>query len=127
MTKQKSTRVAGKARARAAVKSARADEIASIENLIADLQDRLRNLNGNVRQEAVGASGDVNDFVSESLAGIMERVRAGSEHITEDVADQAAKASQDAFKWIGREIEQHPLVLLGLAAGVGFLFGMARR
>ena len=104
-----------------------ADEVASIENLISDLETRLRKLNGTVREQAIGASSDVNDFVGQALAGIMERVRDSSETLTEDVVHRAGKASTDAFKRITREIEHRPLLLLAVAAGLGFAIGMARK
>ena len=119
--------MASRAKAETADKAKVSEEIASIESLISDLELRLHKLNGTVRKEAVGASSDVSDFVSEALAGIMQRVRESSETFTEDVAERATKASTDAFKRIAREIEQRPLVLLAVAAGVGFLFGMARK
>ena len=104
-----------------------AGDVASIENLISDLETRLRNINGPVRQKAVGASSDVNDFVGQALAGIMERVRDSSENLTEDVVHRAGKASTNAFKRITREIERRPLLLLAVAAGLGFALGMARK
>ena len=119
--------MASRAKAATAGKAGVSEEIASIEGLISDLEQRLRKLNGTVREEAVGVSSDVSDFVSEALAGIMQRVRESSETFTEDVAERATKASTDTFKRIAREIEQRPLVLLAVAAGVGFLFGMARK
>ena len=102
-------------------------EIASIESLISDLEARLRKLNTTVRGEAVGASGDINDFVSEALAGIMQRVRDSSETFTEDFTERAGRAGTDAFKRITQQIEQHPLLLLAVAAGLGFALGMARK
>jgi hypothetical protein len=103
------------------------DEIASIESLISDLEARLRKLNTTVRGEAVGASGDINDFVSEALAGIMQRVRDSSETFTEDFTERAGRVGTDAFKRITQQIEQHPLLLLAVAAGLGFALGMARK
>ena len=104
-----------------------AEEVASIESVIADLETRLRKLNGSVREQAVGATSDINDFVGQALAGIMERVRDSSENLTEDVVHRAGKASTDAFKRIAREIEHRPLLLLAVAAGLGFAIGMARK
>ena len=103
------------------------DEAASIESLISDLETRLRNINGTVREKAVGASSDINDFVGQALSGIMERMRDSSENLTEDVVHRAGKAGTDAFKRIAREIEHRPLILLAVAAGLGFAIGMARK
>ncbi len=47
-------------------KSATAEEIAAIEDLVSDLEKRLRRLSGSARREASGASGDVGDFCERS-------------------------------------------------------------
>jgi ElaB/YqjD/DUF883 family membrane-anchored ribosome-binding protein len=103
------------------------DDVAGIETLISDLETRLRKLNGKAREHAVGTSSDINDFVGQALAGIMERVRDSSENLTEDVVHRAGKAGTDAFKRITREIEHRPLLILAIAAGLGFALGMARK
>lgn len=108
-------------------KASVADEIARIEDLISDLDKRLRRLNNSVRTEASGASSDINDFVGEALSGIMERVRESAERVTDDVTERAAKVGGDAYKRLSDEIEQHPIALLAAAAGIGFLLGMSRR
>lgn len=110
-----------------AAKSLAAEEIAAIEELMSDLEKRLRRLSTTARREASGASSDVGDFVSEALAGIMERVRDSASGMTESVADQATKFGSDAFKKLTDEVEHRPLVMLGVAAGIGFLVGLANR
>jgi ElaB/YqjD/DUF883 family membrane-anchored ribosome-binding protein len=108
-------------------KSAAADEIAAIEDLMGDLEKRLRRLSGSARREASGATGDVSDFVSEALAGIMSRVRDSAAGVGHTVADEATRIGTDAFKKLTDEIETRPLIMLGVAAGIGFLFGLANR
>ena len=49
-------------------KSAAAEEIAAIEDLMSDLEKRLRRLSGNAKREASGASGDVVDEVADVSA-----------------------------------------------------------
>lgn len=110
-----------------AAKSVAAEEIAAIEELMSDLEKRLRRLSTTARREASGASSDVGDFVSEALSGIMERVRDSASGMTESVADQATKFGNDAFKKLANEVEHRPLVMLGVAAGIGFLAGLANR
>ena len=95
-----------------AAKSAKAEEIAAIEDLMGDLDKRLRRLSGTARREASGATGDVGDFVSEALARIMTRVH-----------DSASGATRSVIN----EVEHRPLVMIGLAAGVGFLVGMSHK
>jgi ElaB/YqjD/DUF883 family membrane-anchored ribosome-binding protein len=69
----------------------------------------------------------VKDFVSEGLDRIMERVRASASDVTSSVADEAARLGSDAFKKLTDEVEQRPLVMLAVAAGLGYLAGMASR
>lgn len=93
-------------------KSAKAKEIAAIEDLMGDLDKRLRRLSGTARREASGATSDVGNFVSETL----ERIMAG-------VHESASGATRSAIN----EVEHRPLVMIGLAAGVGFLVGMSQK
>lgn len=110
-----------------AAKSAAAEEIAAIEDLMADLEKRLRRLSGTAQREASGASGEVGDFVSEALDRIMNRVKDSASGVTQTVADEATRFGTDAFKKLTDEVENRPLVMLGVAAGIGFLIGMANR
>jgi ElaB/YqjD/DUF883 family membrane-anchored ribosome-binding protein len=110
-----------------AAKSAAADEIAAIEDLMSDLEKRLRHLSGTARREASGATGDVSDFVSEALSGIMSRVRESAAGVTQTVADEATRFGTDAFKKLTDEVEHRPLLMLGIAAGIGFLIGLTNR
>jgi ElaB/YqjD/DUF883 family membrane-anchored ribosome-binding protein len=93
-------------------KSTKAKEIAAIEDLMGDLDKRLRRLSGNARREASGATSDVGEFVSDALERIMTRVH-----------DSASGATRSVIN----EVEHQPLVMIGLAAGVGFLVGMSHK
>jgi len=112
---------------RAAAKSVAAEEIAAIEDLMTDLEKRLRRLSAGAQKEASGASNEVGDFVSETLERIMQRVRESTSGLTESVADEATRLGGDAIKKISDEVEHRPLMMLGIAAGIGFLAGMANR
>ena len=104
-----------------------ADEIASIQELMSDLEKRLHRLTGATKREASGGSADINEFVNETLTGIMDRVREGTHSVSQSVADKATHLGRNAFKKIADEVEQHPLTMLVIATGIGFLFGMSRR
>jgi ElaB/YqjD/DUF883 family membrane-anchored ribosome-binding protein len=110
-----------------AAKSVAADEIAAIEELMSDLEKRLQRLSASARRETAGASGDVSDFVSEALAGIMERVRENASGASHSAADEATRLGADAFKKLTDELEHRPLIMLGIAAGIGFLAGLMNR
>ena len=55
-------------------KTAAAEEVAAIEELVGDLEKRLRRLSGTTKREASGASDDIGEFVSDALDRIMGRV-----------------------------------------------------
>ncbi len=110
-----------------AAKSAAAEDIAAIEDLMSDLEKRLRRLSTTARRETSGASGDVRDFVGEALERITNRVRERASDVTAAVADEASQLSGDAFKRLADEVEQRPFVMLAVAAGIGFLAGLANR
>ena len=110
-----------------AAKSAAAEEIAAIEDLMNDLEKRLRRLSGTARSEASGASSDVRDFVSEALERITSRVRDSASEMTHSVAEEASRLGGDAIKRLTDEVEARPLIMLAVAAGIGFLAGLANR
>jgi ElaB/YqjD/DUF883 family membrane-anchored ribosome-binding protein len=108
-------------------KSSKTAEIARIEELIDDLENRLRRLNNSAHNEAAGASSNINQFIGDAVEGMMERVRERANSFTEQAADTASKAGIDAYKRVLDEAEQYPLATLAVAAGIGFLLGAARR
>ena len=110
-----------------ATKSAAAEEIAAIEELMSDLEKRLRRLSGSARSEASDASGEIGDFVSETLDRIMSSVRDSATGMRQTVAEEATRVGSDALKKLTDEVEHRPLVMLALAAGIGFLAGVANR
>jgi ElaB/YqjD/DUF883 family membrane-anchored ribosome-binding protein len=103
------------------------EDIVAIEELMHDLETRLRRLNSKAKTEVSGASEDVSDFVSEALAGIASRLRDGAESVTTSITDEAARAGSEAVKKIWDEIEHRPLVTLAVAAGIGYLLGIIGR
>jgi ElaB/YqjD/DUF883 family membrane-anchored ribosome-binding protein len=108
-------------------KSAAAEEIAAIEDLMNDLEKRLRRLSGTARGEASSAGGDVRDFVSEALERITGRVRESASNVSHSVADEASRLGGDALKKLSDEVEQRPFLMLAIAAGIGFMAGLANR
>ncbi len=108
-------------------KTITAAEIAAIEDLMSDLEKRLRRLSDTARRETSGASSDIRDFVSDALGTIMKRVRDSAADVSDTVAEEAVRYGGDAVKKLTDEVEQRPLIMLGIAAGVGFLLGLANR
>jgi ElaB/YqjD/DUF883 family membrane-anchored ribosome-binding protein len=100
-------------------------DIGAVEELMDELESRLRRLNGMAKQEASGVAGDINGFVNNTLSDIAERLRERTQSLTDSVTDEATRIGSDALKRIGREIEHRPLTTLALAAGIGFIIGFA--
>ena len=100
-----------------------AEEIAAIQDLMGDLEKRFHRLSGATNREFFGASGDINEFVHDALDGISARIRNGAH----SASGKATRFGSDAIKKISDEVEQRPLTMLAIAAGVGFILGLARR
>ena len=103
------------------------DEVAQIEEQIADLQDKLQGLNASAQRRAARGPGDVNEFVTEAIETIIDRVRDKTGIVPDEIAARATKAGSAAFERMVEEVEHYPLATLAVAAGIGFLLGSARR
>jgi ElaB/YqjD/DUF883 family membrane-anchored ribosome-binding protein len=103
------------------------DDIADIEREIAglmrDLEDRVGRLNSLTRKTAVDAASTAGDYASETLSDTATRLRNGAHA----VGDEASRLGADAVRRVEDEVEQRPLLTLAIAAGIGFLAGMAGR
>jgi ElaB/YqjD/DUF883 family membrane-anchored ribosome-binding protein len=108
-------------------KSMAAEEVAAIEELVTDLEKRLRRLSGTAKREGSGISDDVGEFVNDALDRIMGRVKESAAGVSQSVADGAKRFSGDAFQKLTDEVENRPLLMFGIAAGIGFLVGLANR
>ena len=104
---------------------------AEIRHLVEDLQDRLSRLNGISRKGATHAGEGVQDFIADTLdqftskamSNLTSRVQDGAS----DLTDEATRMGNKAIKRVSREIDRRPLLTLAIAAGVGYLAGMATR
>ena len=103
------------------------EDIAEIEREIAglmrDLENRVGRLNTLSRKGASHAASEASGFVSDTLSETVDRLRNGAHTVT----DEATKLGTDALRRIEDEVEQRPLLTLAIAAGIGFLAGMAGR
>jgi ElaB/YqjD/DUF883 family membrane-anchored ribosome-binding protein len=104
-----------------------AEDIASIEReigqLMHDIEARVGRLNALARRSAKDAASDASEFVSDTVADAADRARNGANAMSEE----ASRLSGDAIRRIEDEVGQRPLLTLAIAAGIGFLAGMAGR
>ncbi len=110
------------------------DDIAVVEELMHDLETRLRRLNIKAKNEASGASNEISEFVTDALANLTTRLRNGTQNAAHTITDEATQVGADAIevgtnamKKVWNEMEHRPLTTLAVAAGVGYLLGLAGR
>jgi len=103
------------------------DDISNIERelgqLMADIETRVSRLNALTKRGASQAANGASEFVSDTISDAADRVRNGA-HV---MSDEAARLSGEALRKIEDEVGQRPLLTLAIAAGIGFLAGMANR
>ena len=104
-----------------------AEDLFAIEELVGDLEKRLRRLNSTVKREATGATSDVSDFVNETLSDVSDRLRESVRGLAQSVSEEAVRTGADALNRIAKEVDHRPFALLAAAAGIGFLLGLAIR
>ena len=81
---------------------------------------------------ATGAAEQIGDAISTILGDMMDRFRQGRQmagdqagRLGNQALDLGAKYSNDALRRITNEIEDRPLVTIGVALGIGILIGAA--
>ena len=103
------------------------DDIAEIEHeisrLLHDIENRVGRLNTLTRRGASHAASSAGDYVSETLSDTADRMRSSARA----TADEATRFGVDTMRKIEDEVEQRPLLTLAIAAGIGFIAGMAGR
>jgi ElaB/YqjD/DUF883 family membrane-anchored ribosome-binding protein len=119
-------------------KKTASNDIAEIEReigkLMHDLETRVGRLNTLTRKSAAHAANGASEFVSETLNDAVERLRDTASDAVDRVhngaaaaGDEAARMGSDALHRIEDEVGHRPLLTLAIAAGIGFLAGMAGR
>jgi ElaB/YqjD/DUF883 family membrane-anchored ribosome-binding protein len=105
-------------------RKAQTDDIAAVEELMHDLETRLRRLNAKGKPEVSGGADDIADFVSQMLARVAAQVRNTADAATDTLETEATEASTDIVKRIWEEMERRPMMTLALAAAGGYLLGL---
>jgi ElaB/YqjD/DUF883 family membrane-anchored ribosome-binding protein len=105
-----------------------------IGRLMHDLETRVGRLNALARRGGADAASGAGEYVSDALADAAERMRNGAAEAADrmragaqTVSDEASRLGGEAVHKIEDEINQRPLLTLAIAAGIGFLAGMAGR
>jgi ElaB/YqjD/DUF883 family membrane-anchored ribosome-binding protein len=104
-----------------------AEDIVSIEReigeLMHDIEARVGKLQALAKRSAKEAADGATEFVSDTVTDAADRVRNGANAMS----DEASRMTGDAIRRIENEVGQRPLLTLAIAAGIGFLAGIAGR
>jgi ElaB/YqjD/DUF883 family membrane-anchored ribosome-binding protein len=106
-----------------------------------DIRQRMMRLERRVEGAGRDAAGrvsarlsDANDSIGDAVAAVLGQVadqfRGGARSMSGEAArfgQEAAKLGNDAVRRLADEVEHRPLMVLAVAAGLGFLAGVAAR
>jgi len=90
-----------------------------IGELMSDIESRFSKLQNLAKRSAQQAADGATGFVSDTAESVKNGAHA--------VSDEAARMGGDAIRRIEDEVGQRPLLTLAIAAGIGFLAGIAGR
>jgi ElaB/YqjD/DUF883 family membrane-anchored ribosome-binding protein len=65
-----------------------------------------------------------------ALAEVIDRFRGGARSVGDEatrVGQEAARLGNNALRRLSDEVEHRPLMILAVAAGIGFLAGLSQR
>ena len=101
---------------------------AALSSNLRDLDRRLRSLERHLQRignrtsvNAALAADGIGEAVASALSSLAERFRGNATY----VGNEAARAGTDAVRRLSAEVENRPLVMLGVAAAVGLLIGFS--
>jgi ElaB/YqjD/DUF883 family membrane-anchored ribosome-binding protein len=100
---------------------------AEVADMIASLDERINRLNRLTKQGAAHAAEGANDIVLNALSGLTSQVTGRAQANVASASDEVARFGNQAIDRVVREIDKRPLLTLAIAAGIGFLAGLARR
>ena len=100
---------------------------AEIDDMIASLEERIQKFNQITKLGAAHATEGANDVLLNAISGLTGQMTGRVQSTAESVSDDVARFGGQALKRVVTEIDKRPLLTLAIAAGIGFLAGLARR
>jgi len=98
-----------------------------VDDMIASLEQRLSHLKQIARRGASHVSEDANDMMFNAISGFTGQMADRVQSNAQAVSNEMSRMGNSAMKRVAKEIDQHPLLTLAIAAGIGFIAGLARR
>lgn len=116
--------------ARGIMREAVADDVAAmraeVDDMIASLQAKIDRLNRISKQGASHAAEGANDIMLNAISGLTGQMTGRMQDSAKSASDEVAKFGNQALRRIVSEIDQRPFLTLAIAAGIGFIAGLAR-
>ena len=109
---------------------ASAADIADIERRMQSLEQRFQRVAGRTSASVAQAADQVGDAFIPALAEVIDRFRGGARSVGDEatrVGHEAARLGNNALRRLSDEVEHRPLMILAVAAGIGFLAGLSQR
>ena len=114
--------------------SSRERNFADVERRLLALEQRLERTASRASSTISSGVSQATDRVGELIAAALNeagsRVRGGARGVSAEAShlgQEAARLGNNALRRLTDEVEQRPLVMLAVAAGLGFLVGIAGR
>jgi ElaB/YqjD/DUF883 family membrane-anchored ribosome-binding protein len=105
-----------------------AANIADIERRMQSLEKRFQRTAGRASANVAQAADHVGDAIIPALAEVINRFRGSAQSVGDEAArfgQEAARLGNNALRRVSDEVEHRPLMILAIAAGVGFLAAAA--
>jgi len=100
---------------------------AEVDDMIASLEQRIARINSLTKQGAGHAADGMNELVLNAISGLTGQVADRAKDNAKSMSDEVAKLGTNALRRVVTEIDRRPLLTVAIAAGIGFIFAMARR
>ncbi len=112
-------------------------DIAEIQELLRDLERRIESLTSEAKKTAnatADAAPDITTAAAAAISAMAERLRGGARGVGDGAARMGTEAlhaiesaGADALHTVERKVEERPVAMLAVAAGIGFLLGLAAK
>ncbi|RKE70531.1 hypothetical protein DFP91_2763 [Pseudorhodoplanes sinuspersici] len=127
---QRRRRKTSPSRARGIMREAVADDVAAmraeIDDMIASLEAKIDRLNRISKRGAAHAAEGASDIMLNAISGLTDQVSGRMQDTARSASDEVTKFGNQALRRIVSEIDHRPFLTLAIAAGIGFIAGLAR-
>jgi ElaB/YqjD/DUF883 family membrane-anchored ribosome-binding protein len=103
-------------------------DLGDIERRVHALERSLERIGGRASAGATQVADRMGETIASALTNVADRFRDGAGAMSGEVArfrGEATKLGNTAVRRLSDEVEQHPLITLAVAVGVGILVGLA--